>query len=307
MIRKTIRILAFLLSVGALTLALTWEFPTVAQTLPGLSWSEDDIPTRESYIPVFTSGNLEVAPVFLDGKMLGTVESFIQLKSGKGDSQPNPYNAAARSHIIHSKLQKILDNMIRYSQEILPQRGISELEAQETELRKQLITDVSEKKGTAVVSITFPQDEVPEIIYTVTQATIQKPRFGGSQPLKIAERVANKAENALIQAWKERQTPHLLSQAQRGLLVLLALTATSLSLRWVQKRLTSKKRRLDNSLSKSETLQSEDNWISGSGAVTKESGIIAQPLQLILFERNLSLRQRYSLNAFYRDGAKSLQ
>ncbi|MDJ0575609.1 MAG: mechanosensitive ion channel family protein [Xenococcaceae cyanobacterium MO_234.B1] len=76
---------------------------------------------------------------------------------------------------------------------------------------------------------------------------------------------------------------------------------------WVQKRLTSKKRRLDNSLSKSETLQSEDNWISGSGAVTKESGRIAQPLQLILFERNLSLRQRYSLNAFYRTGLFGIQ
>lgn len=233
-----------------LTLGVIWEVPTVAQTLPGLSWSEDDI-SSESYIPVFTSGNLELAPVFLDGKVIATVESFIQLSSGKDDSQSNPYSAAVRSQIIHSKLQKILDNMTRYSQEILPKRGISELEAQEMELRKQLITDVSEKKGTAVVWITFPQDDVPEIIFTVTQATIEKPRFGGSQPLKIAERTANGVENVLIQAWKERQTPHLLSQAQRGLLVLLALTATSLSLRWVQKLLKSKKRRLDNSLSKS--------------------------------------------------------
>ncbi len=42
----------------------------------------------------------------------------------------------------------------------------------ETELRKQLITDISQKKGTAVVWIRFFQDDVPEIIYTVTQATL---------------------------------------------------------------------------------------------------------------------------------------
>ncbi len=303
MIRGTIRILAFLLSVGLLTLTLviTWEFPTVAQTLPSLGWSEDNIST-ESYIPVFTSGNLERAPVFLDGKVIGTVESFVQLIAGKDDSRENPYTAAVRSQIIHGKLQKILDNMTRYSKEVLLERGISELEAQETELRKQLITGVSEKKGTVVISITFPQDDVPEIIYTVTQATIEKPRFGGSQPLKIAERTANTAENALIQAWKERQTPHLLSQAQRGLLILLAVTATSLSLGWIQKRLISKKRRLENSLSKSNTTQFQDNWISGSSPVTVESGGIAQKLDKIVFERKLSLRERYSLNAFYRSG-----
>ena len=302
MIRGTIRILAFLLSVGllTLTLAVTWEFPTSAQTLPSLGWSEDNIST-ESYIPVFTSGNLERAPVFLDGKVIGTVESFVQLIGGKDDSRENPYTAAVRSQIIHGKLQKILDNMTRYSKEVLLERGISELEAQETELRKQLITGVSEKKGTVVISITFPQDDVPEIIYTVTQATIAMPRFGGSQPLKIAERTANVGKNALIQAWKERQTPHLLSQAQRGLLVLLALTATSLSLRWGQKLLKSKKRRLDNSLSKSETIQSQDNWISGSAADNQKEEI-NQTLQQIIFERKLSLMQRHSSNAFYRTG-----
>ncbi len=303
MIRIAIRILASVLSVGmlTLTLALTWDFPTVAQTIPDLNWSEDNI-SPESYIPVFTSGNLEISPVFLDGKIIGTVESFIPLNNIKQNSQDNRYSAAVRSHVIHNKLQKILDNMTRYSRQVLPQGGMSELEAQETELRKQLVTDVSEQKGTAVVSIRFPQEDVPEILYTVTQATVARPRFGGSQPLKIAERAAKTAENVLIQAWKERQTPHLLSQARRGLLILLALTVTSLSLRWIQKRLTAKKRKLDNSLSKSETIQSQDNRISGLSSVMIESGRIIQPLDQIMFERKLSLRQRYSLNAFYRTG-----
>lgn len=301
MIRRTIQNLVFMLSVAllALTLTLTWNFPTAAQSLSDLNWSQDDI-RPESYIPIFTIGNLEISPVFLDGTMLGTVESFIRLGVANENNQTNNYSSAVRSHVIHSKLQKILDNMNLYSREVLPQRGISKLEDQERELRKQLKTDVSEKNGTAVVWIAFPQNDVPEIIYTVTQATVARPRFGGSQPLKIAERAARVGENILIQAWKERQPPHLRSQAQRGLLFLLNLSFTSLGLGWIQKHLISKKRRLDNSLSKSEATQSQPNGISDSSLVATKSGGLAQPLQDILFERNLFLRQRHSLNALYR-------
>ncbi|MGB5635441.1 MAG: mechanosensitive ion channel family protein [Waterburya sp.] len=299
MIRRIIRILALQLSIGllALTLVLTWDFPTVAQMTPDLNWSEDSI-SPESYIPVFTIGNLEISPVFLDGKMLGTVESFVNLRVG--DSQFDRHGSAIRSHVIHSKLQKILDNMTRYSRDVLPHRGILELEAQERELRKQLTIDVSEKKETAVVLISFPKNDVPEILYTVTQATVARPRFGGSQPLKIAERTAKIAENALIQAWRERQTSHLFSQGRHGLLVFLVLTVTSLSLRWGQKRLNSKKRRINNSLYKAGNVQLQDNSISDSSPVTVESPKIAQPLQQIPFEQTLFLRQSYSLNIFYR-------
>jgi hypothetical protein len=73
MVRGFIRFLAFLLSVVllALTLALAGQFPTAAQILPGIGWSEGDI-TSHSYVPIFTAGNLETAPVFLDGKLIGT-------------------------------------------------------------------------------------------------------------------------------------------------------------------------------------------------------------------------------------------
>lgn len=299
MIRRIIRILALQLSIGllTLTLVLTWDFPTVAQITPDLNWSEDSI-SPESYIPVFTIGNLEVSPVFLDGKMLGTVESFINVKVG--EPQTDHFGSGARSHVIHSRLQKILDNMNDYSREVLPQLGISELEAQERELRKQLVIDVSEEKGAAVVLISFPKNDVPELLYTVTQATIVRPRFGGSQPLKIAERLAKIAKNVLIQAWKERQTPHLLSQARHSLLVLLALTVTSLSLIWIQKRLNSQKRRINHSLYKTENIQLQDNTLSDSSTVTVESPKMAQSPQQIMFERSLLLRQSSSLNVFYR-------
>ena len=299
MIRRAIGILVFLISVGllTLTLTLTWNPPTIAQAIPDLNWSEDNI-SPESYIPIFTVGNLEISPVFLDGKMLGTVESFVDLKGA--DGQIKRFASAARSHVIHSRLQKILDNMTRYSRDVLPQLGMSELEAQESELRKQLVTEVSEEKGAAVVLISFPKNDVPEILYTVTQATIAKPRFGGSQPLKIAKRTAKVAKNALIQAWKERQPPHLRSQGRHGLLILLALTVTSLSLKFIQKRLNSEKRRINNSLYKTENTQNQDNSVSNSSTVTVDESNIPQPLQQLLLERSLLLRQSSSLNVFYR-------
>ncbi len=45
MVRRFIKFLALLLSVGllALTLALGWSLPTAGQILPSLSWSEEDI------------------------------------------------------------------------------------------------------------------------------------------------------------------------------------------------------------------------------------------------------------------------
>ena len=304
MVRRSIRVLAFLLSVSllALTLALAWEFPTVAQIPLGLGWSEAQI-TSEPHVPVFTRWNLDLAPVFLDGKIIGTVSSFTELASDKDDSRASSYGAATRSQLIHTKLQKILGNMLYYSEEVLPKRGISRLEAQEKELRKQLVTNVSEKKGTAFVSVTFPQDTVPQIIFSVTQADTEIPRMSGSQALKIAEKVANVVDKALIQAWKERQTPHLLAQGQRVLLVLVVLTGTSLSLWWMlHKPLDSKKRRLTHSLSRTETIEAQSNLTSHPSPVTVESGAVASQLEQKLVERKLSLNQRYSLNDFYRTG-----
>ena len=295
MVRRIPRILTFALfnCLLILVLALAWEFPAIAQSLPGLSFSEDEI-TSESYVPVFTRGNLDIAPIFLDGKIVAGVSSFIKLESDKEDSGASDYSAATRSHLIHSKLQKILSNMIYYSQEILPKQGISQLDDQEKELRKQLVTTVSEEQGTAIMSLTFPQNDTPEIIYSVNEADISRPRFGTSQPLKIAEDAAKIAETALIQAWKERQTPHLKAQGQRASLIFIALIVTSFSLGWIQKKLAIRSIKLKDMLSNSETVQIQDNWISGLSRIARRSRII--PVQLQKF----TLRSSYSLNAFYR-------
>lgn len=95
MIQRFIRPLAFLffVSILALMLNLVWEVPTVAQMLPGLDWSDEEI-ARESHIPTFTRGNMEIAPVFLDGKFVGAVSSFADVGL---QENTNAYSASIRS------------------------------------------------------------------------------------------------------------------------------------------------------------------------------------------------------------------
>ena len=295
MLRRFTRILVFTLLNCLLLLALVNQLPASAQSLPGLGLSNDEI-TSESHIPVFTRGNLDIAPIFLDGNIIGAASSFIELESDQGDMRASSFSAATRSHLIHSKLQKVLRNMNLYTKEVLLKQGISQLEAQEKELRKQLVTTVSEENGNVFVSVTFPQDDVPEIVYSVTEADISRPRLGESQPLEIAANSAKIGESALIQAWKERQTPHLQAQGKHALLVLVTLIVISLSLKWMQKQLAVEETKLKELLSNSETLQIQDNWISGLSRITRRSRLIAPQLQ------KFSLRSRYSLNAFYRTG-----
>ena len=292
MLQRMRRCLASVLCVGllAITAALVWGFPAIAQTFPGLSLSEGSINSIHN-IPTFTSGNLELAPVFLDGKFIGSIPSFITLVSDENGDRNSSLNAASRSYILHSKLQKILSNMTLYSREVLDNIGIVDLDARARELNVQLVTRVSEEGGTAFVWVTFPQTDVPELVYSVTPADIARPRFGGSQPVTIAEKVATLLEDALIQAWRERQIPHQLAQARRALSILVVLAGTSFMMGWGQRRITARQHKISESLSNLEAHSLQDNWTSGSTPVMRG---IAQPLQ------RLSLRQRQSLNAFYK-------
>jgi small conductance mechanosensitive channel len=274
----------FLVIVLILSITLGWQSSTVAQMLPSLGWSEGDIKI-ESYIPTFYRGDKEIAPVFLDGKMVGIVDAFVQFK--ENNDRDDNFSAAIRSHVIHSKLQKILDNITLYAREVLPERGITELEAQAKEISQQLVTTTSQKNGSMAVLVTFPQNDFPEIVYTVTQADIEKPRLGGgSQPEKIAQRSATKIKDVLIQSWKERQQPHLQAQAQRGLIILLGLIFTSVCLGLWQKQIATKKSNLSEMLSQSilKKLDIKDNHPQEIGLLSKQ---------------RLSLRQNYSLLSLY--------
>ena len=125
--------------------------PSVAQLFPDLDPSDENLKTQ-LHIPVFYRGNLEIAPVFLDGREISTVESFRNLNTDNSNDSTNHYGASARSHIINNKLQKILNNMTRYGDEVLPAQGIFSSAAKEKELRKQLVTSITQKEGTTTIT-----------------------------------------------------------------------------------------------------------------------------------------------------------
>ena len=272
--------------------------PGAAQLFPGLNSSDENLKTQ-SNIPVFYLGNLEIAPVFIDGREIGTVEAFRSLDAGDDSEQTQKYSASTRSQVINRKLQKILTNMTRYADDVLSSQGISDLAAQERELKKQLVTSIAKKNQTWVVSIKFPQDDVPEIIYSVTQATINRPRFGGSQPEKIAQRAANTVDESLIQAWKERQFPYLSSASQRALLILVVLIIISLSLAWGQKKLLAKEQKLHQLLASINLLQSDSMDLGLSSDAEKFTEKIGTKREKI---QKTKIRQRKRINSLYKAG-----
>ena len=285
----------FFFIVCIFSLVICCDQPTFAQIFPGLNPSDENL-QPQSKIPVFYSGNLEVAPVFLDGREISTVVAFRSLSGGKSRNQEENYDASARSQVINSKSQKILFNMTRYANEVLSKQGIADLKAKERELSKQLVTNIANKEGTWVVSIAFPEDDVPEVVYSVTQATIAKPRFGGSQPEKIAQRTANMVHQSLIRAWRERQSPHLIAMSEQALLMLGGLVIISGALLGGQKAFVVREQRLNQLLANVTQVESmgiESPSSADEKAVTekKERAEEFQRLQ-----RN-NIRQQISINS----------
>ncbi len=282
--------LVFLLLVGQ---------PGAAQLFPGLNASDENFKAPPS-IPTFYVGNIEVSPIFLDGRRVGTIEAFRALSTGNNSDQENTYRASERSQLINSKVQKILTNMTRYADEFLSPQGITNPVAQEKALRKQLVTNVAQKNETWVVSVTFPQDDVPEIIYSVTQAVIERPRFGGSQPEKIAQRAANTIHESLIQAWKERQQPYLRSASQRALLCLMMLIIITAGLQWGQKSLLAKEQKFNQLLANLGSAQPDlSNLVAPSNTEDAKKKTIEKKQKKIKPNR---IRQLKRIAAFHKAG-----
>lgn len=62
-----------------ISLGLQAATPAREQFLPGMENIEGEM-VSESFIPVFRRGNLELAPIFLDSKMLGLASGYVSLR-----------------------------------------------------------------------------------------------------------------------------------------------------------------------------------------------------------------------------------
>ncbi|MEM1367952.1 MAG: mechanosensitive ion channel family protein [Cyanobacteria bacterium P01_H01_bin.15] len=262
-----------------------------AQSIPGLGMSVQEI-SAGAYIPTFEKGNLEYAPVFLDGRTVGNVPAFVDIKTSRGnDYNDDSLGAADRSYLIHIKLEKFLAAMVLYSEQTFDE-GVS-LEAREKALSRQLTSEITEKGGAITVLATFPKNDVPEVMYTVTSADINRPRLDGtSQPEVIAERAAELVKEVLLLAWRERQPEHLIKQAQKAVLVLLGLVCGSVTLSVLTRQFSRKVVRLKEHRSKSQQNQHNN--------ITPKNYKRFSPATKLL--STLSLDQKISLLSLYKTG-----
>jgi small conductance mechanosensitive channel len=210
---------------------------TAAQIIPDLGAIETSV-TAEQFIPVFKQGNIETAPVFLDGRIIGLVPGYISLRSDANqDLARIELNATERSHAIHSRLQKYLKALQEYSTRRLESRGVSDVGLQKRELDRLLNIFVEDSPLGPRVMVAFPRNDPPELLYTVTPADVARVRLESSEPSSIAQRAAHHAKSALLQAWEELQPPRLLASLQLALLTLLLLSGSSALALIAQRRL----------------------------------------------------------------------
>lgn len=223
--------------------------PVAAQILPSL----ESLPGKTSapqLIPTFRQGNIEVSPVFLDGKAISLISGEIDI--GSNTSKQSKLTAQERSFIVHGKLQRVLEGMNRYSAQ-LARDGITGIERQREMLKSQLRITTDKRAGGISILLAFPRDDPPELIVTTTSADVARIRSGSSVPDEIAKRSIVSATSLLLDAWQERQKPYLISTLQQSLVVLGALIVLSIAMisgrRKVRKRLDaimlSHNRRLD--------------------------------------------------------------
>ncbi|MGA1621341.1 MAG: mechanosensitive ion channel family protein [Synechocystis sp.] len=275
---------------------LVGQTPTaIAQILPGVEFTGKKVTNADS-IPIFESGNLYLAPVFLDGRIIGTVTSSASISYSQ--DQNNNFNenfrrhiAAERAYLIHNKLQKILGSMAQYTR-FMTEQGILTQEEQEKELLKNLKIDIATYQDSYAVTIGFPAEDVPSILYTVTRSDIERGRFNSSEPIKIAERAAQLTQKELLKAWQQRQTPYLKQQLWKAIWVLIGLAVVSLVILWLQKFLRHRAHRYQNDL-----YRLQDNLFDEPlpDSSVEQSHDFSRRLQL-----SFKVAQKISFNALYR-------
>ncbi|MDJ0680529.1 MAG: mechanosensitive ion channel family protein [Xenococcaceae cyanobacterium MO_167.B52] len=274
-------------SLLALVVSIAWLLPLKAQqSLPGFNLSRNSGSFLYN-IPTFPEGNLELAPVFLDGKVVGFVASQIGL-------EPNMLDAASRAQLIHRKLQGVLDRMSQYAKNYQISHGISE--KLEAVLAEQLEINAAKSQGTSVILMAFPKDTSPEVVFSITKADIQRLGLPGG---KIATDSVNYGREILLQAWKERQPDYLRHQARLALKIFLFLIILSLGLFWWQQSLTAKSKQLKELLSVTTNSSEVSNNHQSETVMTSKPIELALDIITVRLEK-LSYRQQSSINAFLR-------
>ncbi|WP_216900856.1 mechanosensitive ion channel family protein [Synechococcus sp. CCY 9618] len=274
---------------------LAVQLPAIAQFLPTTGPAANRV-TEKAFLPVFTQGNIQLSPLFLDGRVIATVSSFIDIKetSRTVESDP-PFTASQRGFAIHARLQKYLTSMSAYSSKMSTWTNATSIEEKQRILEQELSTEIRKNGRAYEVLIVFPKGDPPELLGTVTPADVERIRLLSSVPEELATRTALHAKRALLEAWKQRQMPFLQSSVRTGIIGLLVFAITSGLTARIQKRLEASSQVLRNRLRIANCTDTEPDT---SHRTTQFDSHHARPQPGISL--SLSLGQRLSIVSFYR-------
>ena len=186
---KTIR--CFVLVLLSLLMVMLWSAPAWGQFI-----DLDDLLSQRSGVQTYRVGNVEIAPIRLDGRFLFRVAS------------PAPNTPDADQKPIQWRVQEL---NFKFRSLIVNGFDPETLTVSVINVDKQPVIQVQDR-----------QMESPKTLLTVTPLDVQID-VSGNTPIQVAQRRAEIIETALLNAWQERQPDYLWQQLRRIVLMLLAM------------------------------------------------------------------------------------
>ncbi|BAU65495.1 hypothetical protein STA3757_28820 [Stanieria sp. NIES-3757] len=226
--QKTLRgvlVNTIILSLLAFVLSIAWASATSAQVPPTL---------KPTTLPQFEPrgvehlGNIEVAPIKLDGQILFKVASPPVLDQ---DEQVDRIPVEIRANRIEANLNRIIGNNIIY---LSPPYGIETSTAYDP---KTLKVYVAKLNNTTTIFARDNAHPLPFPLLTVTQSDAE---YWGLPIEQVAALMQDKVEQHLHQALEERTTAHLSLQALKAVLITLGMVTGS-SVLWLLGKLLRKR------------------------------------------------------------------
>lgn len=261
---------------------LSFKNEPVLGQIPDLGAIEQNL-SNNSQINYTRQGNLDIAPVKLDGK---TVILIAELSPN--DSQKGIVPVVLRVRRIENRLQDLVRYMIALSDKKPPQFNPNTFTVTVSTLNNQTILLASDSNQLQ-----------PRAIATVTELDAEA-NWEYSTVSELAQAQAEKIHQALLQAWEARQPEARLRHTQIGILILGVIIAISLLLMLVQKQLKRWWLKLKESeeLDEEVTLETQPQLISDNKRLIQLSQIIMkrvfeifrQQTQQEKIELNQSLR-----------------
>ncbi|MGA7935328.1 MAG: mechanosensitive ion channel family protein [Kovacikia sp.] len=222
-------VLSLLSFVLTIALSIAWEPTTSAQVLSALK------PTTLSQFErpgVEHLGNIEVAPIKLDGQILFKVASPTALN---GDKQVDQIPVDIRANRIEENLNRIIgDNTIHLS----PPYGIETGTAYNSQTLKVYVAKLN---NTTTIFARDNAHPLPFPLLTVTQSDAE---YWGMPIEQVAALMQEKVEQHLHQALEERTTVHLSLQVFKAVLMTLGMLTGSVVLWLLGKLLRQSDKRL---------------------------------------------------------------